>query len=379
MAVLPINDGGARINCQITSGIVSNNVFHFDPVPTTGGFKSPFIEDGGPTAGGTIISFYDGNADQRNRAITISNNTVYNNVPTSIGVLQQFFDTTEGEFVNTMPPLYATIRGNKIVGRGGCQRFAIITGRQPSSSYNPIYPAYYTISDNMISLIAGGQGIGAVDGQNPAFLMGGSSFSRCYISMHGNVHAGGYSVPHFVSSTSTLPVYTQFTNINAYSNTGIGTVGGNRYLYENGAGRALIPRLDGMGDPQSQNGGVMTVQSYTLNPGDTYVFPKKGYYGYGKFCMLNAGSNFGKNTQALFVQGSDRLMPISTGTYVTFGSPTSQTNLGLTGYMNVWVDANNCINVQQKMLPNNGTPENVPASGGAYYPSTLRFDLFSFG
>jgi hypothetical protein len=134
-----------------------------------------------------------------------------------------------------------------------------------------------------------------------------------------------------------------------------------------------------MGDPQSQNGGVMTVQSYTLNPGDTYVFPKKGYYGYGKFCMLNAGSNWGKNTQALFVQGSDRLIPISIGAYVTFGSPTSQTNLGLTGYMNVWVDANSCINVQQKMLPNNGTPQNVPASGGQYYTSTLTFDLFSFG
>jgi hypothetical protein len=95
--------------------------------------------------------------------------------------------------------------------------------------------------------------------------------------------------------------------------------------------------------------------------------------------MLNAGSNWGKPTQALFVQGSDRLIPISRGAYVTFGSPTSQTNLGLTGYMNVWVDANSCINVQQKMLPNNGTPENVPASGGQYYPSTLRFDLFSFG
>ena len=379
MAVLPIDDGGTRINCQITSGIVSNNVFHYDPVSTTGGLKSPFIEDGGPTAGGTIMSFYDGNADQRNRSITLSNNTVYNNVPTSIGVLQQFFDTTEGEFVNTMPPLYATIRGNKIVGRGACQRFGIITGRQSSGSYNPIYSAYYTISDNMISLIAGGQGIGAINGQNPAFLMGGSSFNRCYISMHGNVHAGGYSVPHFVSSTSTLPVYTQFTNINAYSNTGIGTVGGERRLYENGAGRALIPRLDGMGDPQSQNGGVMTVQSYTLNPGDTYVFPKKGYYGYGKFCMLNAGSNWGKPTQALFVQGSDRLIPISIGAYVTFGSPTSQTNLGLTGYMNVWVDANSCINVQQKMLPNNGTPQNVPASGGQYYTSTLTFDLFSFG
>lgn len=379
LSTIPIISGGVRINCQISSGIVSNNVFHFDPVSTTGGFKSPFIEDGGPIAGGSIVSFYDGNADQRNRSITISNNTVYNNVPTSIGVLQQFFDNTEGEFVDTMPPLYATIRGNKIVGRGGCQRFALITGRQISSSYNPIYPTYYTFSDNMISNITGGQGIGTDEGQNPAFLMGSSSFSRCYISMHGNVHAGGYSVPHFVSSTSTLPAYTQFTNINAYSNTGIGLTQTGQYVYENGTSRALIPRLDGMGDPQSQNGGVMTVQSYTLNPGDTYVFPKKGYYGYGKFCMLNAGSNFGKHTQALFVQGSAGLSGISVGRYVTFGSPTSQTNLGLTGYMNVWVDANNCINVQQKMLPNNGTPENVPASGGSNYSSTLKFDLFSFG
>jgi hypothetical protein len=31
------------------------------------------------------------------------------------------------------------------------------------------------------------------------------------------------------------------------------------------------------------------------------------------------------------------------------------------------------------MLPDNGSPQNVPVSGGAYYGSVLRFDLFSFG
>jgi hypothetical protein len=380
LSVLPIVDGGVRINCQITSGIVSNNVFHFDPVSTTGGLRSPFIEDGGPTAGGSIVSFYDGNADLRNRAITISNNTVYNNVPTSIGILAQFFDNTEGEFLNNAPSLFATIKGNKIVGKGACQRFANITGRQANSPYFPLYSTYYTFSDNMISNIAGGMGIGDLYGQNPAFLMGSGSFDRCYISMHGNVNAGGSSVRPFVSSSSTL--YYQGANMNAYSNIGIGLTANDSPQQKN-TQSAAIPRFDGMSDPLSVNGagGVMTVQSYSLNPGDTYVFPKKGYYGYGKICMLNAGANWGAATQALFVQGGDRLIPISIGAYVTFGSPTSQTNLGLTGYMNVWVDDNDCINVQQKMLPYSDPPlpQNVPVSGGAYYGSVLRFDLFSFG
>jgi len=230
----------------------------------------------------------------------------------------------------------------------------------------------------MISNIAGGMGIGELYGQNPAFLMGSGSFDRCYISMHGNVNAGGSSVRPFVSSGSTL--YYQGANMNAYSNIGIGLTANDSPQQKN-TYTAAIPRFDGMSDPLSVNGagGVMTVQSYSLNPGDTYVFPKKGYYGYGKICMLNAGSNWGSATQALFVQGGDRLIPISRGTYVTFGSPTSQTNLGLTGYMNVWVDDNDCINVQQKMLPDNGSPQNVPVTGGAYYASVLRFDLFSFG
>jgi hypothetical protein len=381
LAVCPIRFGGVRVNCQITSGIVANNVFHFEPVQTTGGLKSPFIDDGGLTAGGSVFSFYDGNADLRNRAITVSNNTVYNNVPTSVGVLSTFFDNAEGDFVNNMPPLYATLKANKIVGIGGIQRFGVIAGRQTNANvpYFPQNPTYYTISDNMVSCITGGQGKGITTGQNPAFLHGSGQFDRCYISMHGNVHAGGYSVPHFLSSTSTIPPFYQAANINAWSNVGIGITEGPSQVYEKTGSFSIVPRLDGIADPEIANGGMIFVQSTRLNPGDTYVFPKKGYYGYGKFCMLSAGPNWGRATQALFVQGSDRLIPITVGSHVTFGSPTSTTNLGLTGYMNVWVDADSCINVQQKMLPNNGSPENVPAPGGFNYSSVLGFDLFTFG
>jgi len=380
LAICPIRFGGVRVNCQITSGLVANNVFHFDPVQTAEGLRSPFIDDGGLTAGGSVFSFYDGEADLRNRAVTVSNNTVYNNVPTTIGVLSHFFDNGEGDFKNNIPPLFVTLRGNKIVGKGGIQRFGVITGRQSNSSvpYSPQFPTYYTISDNMISCITGAQGLGLQNGQNPAFLHGGAQFNRCYIHMHGNVHAGGYSVPHFLSSTSTIPPFYQSANINAWSNVGIGLTGSASQVYERTGSFSIVPRLDGIGDPEARNGGVMTVQSVRLNPGDTYVFPKKGYFGYGKFCMLSAGPNWGRNTQALFVQGSDRLIPITVGLYVTFGSPTSTTNPGITGFANVWVDANNCINVQQKMLTA-GPAENEPASGGVNYCCVLGYDLFSFG
>jgi Pectate lyase superfamily protein len=367
MAVFPITSGGVRINCQITSGIVSNNVFNFDPVSTTGGLKSPFIEDGGLIAGGSIVSFYDGYADKRNRAITISNNTVYNNVPTSIGTLQQFFDNTEGEFVDTTPPMYATIRGNKIVGIGGCQRFAVITGRQPNDDvpYHPQYNAYYTISDNVVSKIVGAVGIGALRGQNPAFLMGGADFNKCYISMHGNVNAGGSLVPFFVSSSSTLPQYSAGANVTAYSNTGIGIVGSNdnRLSYN-----SMIPRLGLLGDPQNPFGGLVSSQTVYLNNEESYVFPNKGYYGYGRFCMLTSNVAYRNYKNALFFShGSiSATKPIdvilNSGDGFTFGTnnATQISNPDIDGFANVWITAEG-VTVKNRF--GGGTP----------------FTLFSFG
>ena len=367
LSVIPIISGGARINCQISSGIVSNNIFHFDPVSTTGGLKSPFIEDGGLIAGGSIVSFYDGNADARNRAITISNNTVYNNVPTSIGTLQQFFDNTEGEFVDTTPPMYATIRGNKIVGIGGCQRFAVITGRQPNTSipYRPQYNAYYTISDNVVSKIVGAVGIGALRGQNPAFLMGGADFNKCYISMHGNVNAGGSLVPFFVSSSSTLPQYFAGANVTAYSNTGIGIVGSNdtRLSYN-----SMIPRLGLLGDPQNPFGGLVSSQTVYLNNGESYVFPTKGYYGYGRFCMLTSNVAYRNYKNALFFShgsvGATKPIDVilNSGDGFTFGTnnATQINNPDIDGFANVWITAEG-VTVKNRF--GGGTP----------------FTLFSFG
>jgi hypothetical protein len=318
--ILPIQGGGVRINCQTSSGTVSNNVFHFDPV-TGPSWRSPFIEDGGTTAGSSVISFYDGTKDDRNRTITVTDNHVFNNVPQSVGILSNFFDCSEGDTLNR-PSAFITVQGNKIVGKGGCLRFGNVAGR--STIQNPIY---YTISDNMVSTITGGNGVGLSDGQNPAFLSSSnSSFQNTVMHIHGNVQSGRNTVPHLVNSSSSLVV--DSANINAYSNWGIGLSAST----QRNSSTSFIPRIGMMGDPFNSDGGIIAVQSVTLADEESYTFPYKGQLGYGTIRMICVG--YDHTTNFMFIHGGNSLIDIYRGSNVVGNSVT---NPDTDGKVNVWL------------------------------------------
>jgi len=343
--ILPITNGFARINCQISSGIVSNNVFHFDPV-TGASWMSPFIENGGLTAGSSVISFYDGVGDSRNRSITVTDNHVFNNVPQSVGTLSDFFHSTEGDSV-ARPSGFITIQGNKIVGKGACLRFANIAGR--SSIQNPIY---YTISDNMISTITGGN-----VGQTAAFLgMQNSSFNNTILHVHGNVQSGTKSVPHAINTSDQNVIAP--ANINAYSNWGIGLSAST----QRADGGAFIPRIGMMADPYNAEGGVIAVQSVTLANDQVYTFPYKGQLGYGSIRMLCVAYDY--TTNYMFVHGGTSLIDIYKGSDIVKGGTANPGVVGLTA-VNVWASdyayGTSTVSIQNRL-------------GGTYV-----FNLYTFG
>jgi hypothetical protein len=316
--ILPTTNGGTRINCQTSSGIVSNNVFHFDPVTGSASWKSPFIENGGLTAGGSVIGFFDSVADQRNRTITVTDNIVFNNVPPSIGTLYEFFGNTEGD-TSARPSGFITVQGNKIVGSGACLRFANLAGRSTASGQIPIY---YTISDNMISTITGGN-----VGQTAAFCsIQNSSFNNTIMHVHGNVQSGVNPVPHAIDPSNQNVIVP--ANINAHSNWGIGLSANMRAARDT----SFIPRLGMLGDYNSSEGGIIAVQSKLLNNGDSYTFPTKGYLGSGRFCMLTVGLN--NNTNLMFVHGDSDISVVYAGASAAYNATT---NPAQSSKVNVWL------------------------------------------
>lgn len=331
LSILPIRGGGTRINCQITSGIVSNNIFHFDPVGNT---MSPFSPNGSSGACGSVISFYDGDAtDLRSRAITVHDNHVYNNVPENIGILRTFYEGTANAY-NQSYPLFGTIKGNKVVG-GPCQFFAELTLKAAGAS------AYYTIDDNMVNTVKDG------------FLAsnGGGSIDKTFITMRGNRH-GGPPVKHLVASYDGPTFSYLGSNISAYDNSNIGLT----LATESNIQTNFIPKIGTIADPTASAGGIFVVQSATLADDETYQFPRKGYYGYGRFCMLTAG--FDQRTNFMFVHGSNSIAGITAGSFISYANTV---NPDVDGNVNLWCDTSQTVSIKNRL------------------GSTRVFTLFSFG
>ena len=331
MSILPIRQGGVRFNFQITSGIANNNIFHFDPV---GGTQSPFSPDGSSGACGYVISFYDGDAtDLRSRAITVHDNHVYNNVPENIGTFRSFYEGTANANNQTYP-LFATIKGNKVVG-GPCQFFAELTLKTVGAT------AYYNIDDNMVNTVKDG------------FLAsnGGGSIDKTFITMRGNRH-GGAPVKHLVASYDGPTFSYLGSNISAYDNSNIGLT----LATESNTQTNFIPKIGTIADPTAQQGGIFCVQSVTLADDQTYQFPRKGYFGYGRFCMLTVG--FDQTTNFMFIHGSNAIGGITSGSRISFANTT---NPDVDGNVNLWCDTSQTVSIKNRL------------------GSTRVFTLYSFG
>jgi hypothetical protein len=324
--ILPISGGFAAINVQLCAGIIANNILHFDEVPGTPNL-SPFTANGSTTPESYVLAAYQGATTVRARCITITGNTVFNNVSAPIGVLGSIVITSEGA-ATPSSPLYATVSSN-IMSGGTCQYFATVALRSASDA-----PAYHTICDNFISSIT------------TAFMAGSATsppFNKNFFALHGNRHNSA-AVRHLVNVSSPTTYYT--ANVSAFNNTNINladdSAGG--YPAERNRPNAIISRIQPVGDPETNEGGIMSVQSVVVADDATYAFPYRGYVGYGSVRILTGST--GDNASCVFRHGSSTTTSISAGANVSLGT---SSNPDVDGNVNIWSSSADIISIKNRL------------------------------
>ncbi len=172
--------------------------------------------------------------------------------------------------------------------------------------------------------------------------------------MRGNRH-GGAPVKHLVASYDGPTFSYQASNISAYDNSNIGLT----LATESNTQTNFIPKIGTIADPSASAGGIFCVQSVTLNKDQTYQFPRKGYYGYGRFCMLTAGID--ERANFIFIHGSNVINGITAGSLISYANTT---NPDVDGKINLWCDTSQTVSIKNRF----GTPG-----------SFRVFTLYSFG
>jgi len=321
-ASLAIYGGFVLINPQITSGVVSQNIFHFDVGP---GGVNPFDTSGtgaSGTTGGRCVLFYEGVVSTRPRMFTVDGNMVFNNVPEATGVLYSFSEDSEA--TESTYPLFGSITNNKITGP--MKIFARITTRSGGSSG----VCSHDISGNMVSKLVS------------AFLASSTSsnFEINRLSVNSNTNAGT-AVPQFVNTSDYTTI--MVSNTSALRNYNIGLAADLAFI--NNAGQSFLPRIGSIVDPDSSFGGAVSVQSISVASEGSYAFPRRSYFLNGA-SMRMLTSDIGGTGNFLFLHGSSTITSVSAGAAIDFASTT---NPNTADRINVWIDTSTgLINIKNR-------------------------------
>ncbi len=309
-AMLPITgDSGGIINCQISSGDVSHNVWHFDVAP---GNLNPFNADGTLGAvGGGCVGLYPGSAHSRPRSVTAIGNVAFNNVPEATGVLLNML--TVGESASSTFPVFMSLKDNRLCG-GAVQDFANITLRGAGEG-----EMYLTICDNHASKMT------------RSFMANSSNgtYDKNFIVATGNVNWTATPVRHLINTSSPTSYYP--ANIVAFSNINIGLAERKNRATDT----AFVPRFGDIAPIDSSDGGMYSVQAVIVADDAEYSFPQKGYLGTGSSLRFISSSLNG-TTNFLFSHGTNTITSISAGTNVSFANTT---NPDVDTDLNVWIDS----------------------------------------
>jgi len=358
-------NGFSEVNPQISSGIISNNIFLYEPENSNGISCSPFINNGSTAPNSAVVSFFNTSDTQnRSRNITIKDNHIFNNVPKSVGTLRTPFSVSSDGFIHNKP-LYTTIKDNKVAGQGRCLSFAGVN----TFNADQTDTSYLTVKDNTIDDISS-----PGPGYTAAFLISssGENFNKNIFNIEGNIH-GGDPVRHLITTSGSG--YYQ-AKIHAMNNINIGltfdfgseSFGNPRPLTRNLA-TSFIPRIPVIGDPDSSLGSVFSVQSANINHGVSHTFQPRGYFQTNNIHILT--SNYDNSALFMFTQGSgssNNITSIFRGTGITFSTNATDPNpTGITGFAAIWIN-----NVGFPTGPNIIVRNNLSGSNQI-------FNLYTFG
>jgi hypothetical protein len=309
-AMLPITGNyGGVINCQISSGDVSHNVWHFDVAP---GNLNPFDADGTLGAvGNGCVGVYPSATFSRPRSVTAIGNVAFNNVPEATGILGNML--TMGESSPGTFPVFMSLKDNRLCG-GAVQDFANISLRGAGEG-----EMYLTICDNHASKMT------------RSFMSNASGglYDKNFIVATGNVNWTATPVRHLINSSSPTSYYP--ANIVEFGNVNIGLA----ERQDRATATAFVPRFGDIAPIDSSDGGMYSVQAVIVADDAEYSFPAKGYLPNGSSLRF-ISSNVNGTTNFLFSQGTNTITSISAGTNVSFANTT---NPDVDTDLNVWIDS----------------------------------------
>lgn len=280
---------GGIIDIQGCAGTIINNTFHYDLAP--GGQNSLSVVNTPPAlneGGFCISSFYSsGSIGPRPRSLVISDNTVYNNVPSSVGHLRNFAVVSEdtGALITgaNAQPAFVSIKNNRVLN-GAVQDFAAVGFRGLSG---PDGIMHLNVSENFASTMQ----------RSLMVANSGAAYDANYVLCIGNINASGTPVAHIIDGTLGIPVYP--TLVTAIQNVGIGLPASQ----EGASGLSFLPRLGGCAPMEAGYAGL-SIQTVTIASGAEHTFPRR-YVNVEGATFLIVSNNVGGAANAMFtIQGT---------------------------------------------------------------------------
>jgi hypothetical protein len=311
--ILPIaGDNGGIINVQGTSGIVTNNIWHFD---VTGSSLNPFSAAG--TAGGVgncCVMFFVNGTEDRPRSVTIENNIANNNVPEATGILSNMVVVTEANQPTLSEPIFVTVKGNRICN-GTVQDFANVSLRSGATAGQ----MFMTMSDNAASKMS----------RSLMVCSTAADYDKNFISCQNNINFFGTAVRHLINSSS--PTSYRDAQIVALNNVNIGLAD----AQERVTSTSFLARTAGLA-PMENVGGMVSIQVQTIADGSAYSFPRRTQNNTGGMRIIT--STFGGETNVLFSQSGSSLVSHSNASTISViagignaGSTAGKLNIGQDG------------------------------------------------
>ncbi|MEM9138219.1 MAG: hypothetical protein AAGB15_00185 [Pseudomonadota bacterium] len=316
---LTIDGGFKDIQLQLGSGLIQGNEFIYSPV----GGLSPFTHDGSSMAESRPISlFHVPKTGRAAGAPVVADNIVYNNVPSSLGVLKTLVDFTRSA-VDPNFPYHVTARDNKVIG-GAIETMVSLPVADDTDG-----PVFAQVTGNFATQINGG-------------LCGAASSAPDGVTIvaMGNTNTGpAVSLAYDSAGQDEMRVF-----VRALANEGFfDTVP--RISSTPGERSPSVMRLSNLYpvDNPLTSGGI-NLWSDQLADEETQALRPMGFFGFGLYLLSVA---FTRHAQVVFAIDSNGFVDMTNNgsSVIEFGSGS---NPDTDGRVNIWHDGTS-LNIKNRL------------------------------
>jgi hypothetical protein len=215
--------------------------------------------------------------------ITVSDNTIYNNVDVSKGYIQRVVDVS-GYLASR---LVAKVSGNNVSGKATC-----FIGVSPVP-YGNAARIYLTSSSNYIDELEGS----FIEGN------GTGSYNENVFNLSGDVNAGSEVLAGLYPAAANAILQANWSVVNCIGMTPVSQ-------QKTKTPASFLSGIDNL-SPASANGGILNIHSLSLANGATYTFPVTGVYSSFLLRIISVAAS--QYFTGIFVDGSTSVTDYSGG------------------------------------------------------------------